>query len=305
VAFPPPPLTNQLEETIVREYAEGISVDNFLESACCVCGMLTIQSELQSLHDRDIDLSPLVPDGPVTCQERHSMDDPIVEIPGPVLLPDCSDVCTKCLKDLDQGKIHSDSLANGLWVGEIPPQLKDLSWTEKMLISRVKHNICIVKVHVSGMSKMKANAVSYSLPMPKIYSVLPPAREDLDEVLVFMYIGPNVPTHKEFKRTPMLVRRNKVKEALEWLKLNHSDYADLDISYTNLNEYSEDEPPVIFNYTQSMESNKDPEATAVNDTEEDEGIEEEDCPFVVHGLTGTNLNKLAELRPYEITAQAV
>ncbi|KAI0739248.1 hypothetical protein C8Q80DRAFT_1222380 [Daedaleopsis nitida] len=189
-----------------------------------------------------------------------------------------------------------DSLANGLWIGEIPPQLKDLSWTEKMLISRVKHNICIVKVHVSGMSKIKANVISHSLPMPKIYSVLPPARKDLDEVLVFMYIGPNVPTHKEFKRTPMLVRRNKVKEALEWLKLNHSDYADLDISYTNLNKYSEDEPLVIVNYTQSMESNKDPEATAVNDTEEDEGIEEGDCPFVVHGLTGTNLNKLAELR---------
>ncbi|KAI0753006.1 hypothetical protein C8Q80DRAFT_1097169, partial [Daedaleopsis nitida] len=75
------------------------------------------------------------------------------------------------------------SLANGLWVGEIPPQLLDLSWTEKMLVSRVKHNICIVKIHVSGMSKMKANVVSHSLPMPKIYSVLPPAREDLNEVL--------------------------------------------------------------------------------------------------------------------------
>ncbi|KAI0741496.1 hypothetical protein C8Q80DRAFT_1109884, partial [Daedaleopsis nitida] len=304
-SFPPPPLTNMLEETIVREYAEDVAIDNFLESACCVCGMLTPRSKLQNINEMDIDLTPLVPAGPMTRRERFATSDPIVEIPGPVKLPECSDICIDCLNDIGQGKMPSDSLANGLWIGEILPQLKDLSWTEKMLISRVKHNICIVKVHVSGMSKMKANVVSHSLPMPKIYRVLPPAREDLDEVLAFIYIGPNVPTHKEFKRTPMLVHRNKVKEALEWLKLNHSDYADLDISYSNSNEYFEDEPPVIVNYTQSMESNKDPEATAVNDTEEDEGIEEGDCPFIVHGLTGTNLNKLGEIRPYEITARAV
>ncbi|KAI0739528.1 hypothetical protein C8Q80DRAFT_1054204, partial [Daedaleopsis nitida] len=231
--------------------------------------------------------------------------DPIVEIPGLVLLSNCSDICTGCVRDLSQGKIPSDSLANGLWIGEIPPQLKDLSWTEKMLISRVKHNICILKVHVSGMSKMKANIVSHSSPMPKIYSVLSPAREDLDEVLAFMYIGPNVPTHKEFKCTPMLVCQNKVKEALKWLKLNHSDYTNLDISYSNLEEYPEDEPPVIINHTQSMALNKDSESTAVNDSEEDDGVEQGDCPFVVHGLTRTNLNRLAGLRPYEITACAV
>ncbi|KAI0743695.1 hypothetical protein C8Q80DRAFT_1106681 [Daedaleopsis nitida] len=192
VEFPPRALSRELEERIVKGYAEDIDIGNFLESACSVCSMLTARSKLQSINDLGIDLSPLVPDGPVTRKERYSSSKPIIEIPGPVLLPNCSDVCTACAKDLSQGKIPSDSLADGLWVGEIPRQLKDLSWTEKMLISRVKHNICIVKVHVSGMSKMKANVVSHSLPMPKIYSVLPLAREDLDEVLAFMYIGPNV-----------------------------------------------------------------------------------------------------------------
>ncbi|KAI0703149.1 hypothetical protein C8Q76DRAFT_771529 [Earliella scabrosa] len=155
------------------------------------------------------------------------------------------------------------------------------------------------------MSKMKANVVTHSLPMPKIYQALPPSREELDEVLAFLYIGPNVPTEKEYKRTPMLVRRNKVAKALEWLKLNHADYADLDISYSNLSEYPEDEPPVIVNYTQSHESNKDPEATAVYETEEDEGAETGDCPFIVHGLTGANLERLMNTRRHEVTARAV
>lgn len=145
---------------------------------------------------------------------------------------------------------------------------------------------------------MKANVVSHALPMPKIYNALPPAREELDEVLAFIYLGPKKPTVKECQRTPMLVRRNKVAAALEWLKMNHADYADL-------NSYPEDEPPVLVNYTQSSSSNKDPESTAVNNTEVDEGTEKGDCPFTVHGLTGVNFERLGNEKPYEARARAV
>lgn len=62
---------------------------------------------------------------------------------------------------------------------------------------------------------MRANAVSHAIPMTKVYNALPPKREELDEVLAFIYIGPTVPTPKEYKRTPFLVRRNKVAAALE------------------------------------------------------------------------------------------
>ena len=58
---------------------------------------------------------------------------------------------------------------------------------------------------MSGMSKMKANVISHSLPMPKVYAVLLPPVEDLDQVLAFLCLGPNVSTKKEFKHTPMLV----------------------------------------------------------------------------------------------------
>ncbi len=137
-------------------------------------------------------------------------------------------------------------------------------------------------------------------------STVPPTREELDEVLAFMYIGLNVPTQKEFQRTPLLVRRNKVAMALEWLKLNHADYADLEILYKkNLSEYPEHEPPVVVNFTQSMGSNKDPESTAVNDNEEDEGTEQGACPFVVHGLTGIDMDHMGKHCRYEITARAV
>jgi len=41
--------------------------------------------------------------------------------------------------------------------------------------------------------------------MPKIYNVLPPPIEEMDEVLAFIYTGPCKPTKADFKRTPLLV----------------------------------------------------------------------------------------------------
>ncbi|KAF7789842.1 hypothetical protein EIP86_000788 [Pleurotus ostreatoroseus] len=127
--------------------------------------------------------------------------------------------------------------------------------------------------------------------MPKVYKVLPPPREDLDEILAFIYVGPSTPTAEDYKRTPFLIRRNKVAAALEWLKLNHIDYEDIDISYDNLDKYPEDEPPVVVDFHKNETgSNRDPEAIAVNDNEEEEGTEEDDCPFVVHNLTTEQYN---------------
>lgn len=67
-----------------------------------------------------------------------------------------------------------------------------------MLISRVRHNHCVVRVS-SGMTKMTANAVTFENPMPKIYQALPPPLEELDQVLAFIYIGPCKPTLEDLK----------------------------------------------------------------------------------------------------------
>jgi hypothetical protein len=76
------------------------------------------------------------------------------------------------------------------------------------------YNQCIIKVAVSGMRRMKANAVCHAVPMPKVYQALPPKMSELEGVLAFIYIGPKVPTTEDFKRTPMLVRKSKVLAAL-------------------------------------------------------------------------------------------
>src|SRR6202790_4294988 len=132
---------------------------------------------------------------------------------------------------------------------------------------------------------MIANAVTFEHPMQKIDSVLPPPIEEMDEVLAFIFTGPCQPTEDDFCRIPLLVHQNKVAKALEWLKLKHRDYADLEISYKNLESYPENSPPVVINYRQSS-TNKIPEGTSVHDMELENGTEEGLCPFTVHTLTG-------------------
>ncbi|KAF8573894.1 hypothetical protein K439DRAFT_1373977, partial [Ramaria rubella] len=124
--------------------------------------------------------------------------------------------------------------------------------------------------------------------MAKIYEKLPPHREALDEVMAFVYTGPTHPSQIELRRTPFLVRRKKITRALEWLKLNHCDYCDLEISQKNIDSYDEEAPPVTIEY-HKRDTNKYPLATAVNDTEDEIGTSEGDCPFIVHGVIGEQL----------------
>ncbi|KAH7904093.1 hypothetical protein BJ138DRAFT_972581, partial [Hygrophoropsis aurantiaca] len=139
---------------------------------------------------------------------------------------------------------------------------------------------------------MIANAIAFQHPSHKIYKFLPPAIEELDEVLAFIFTGPCAPTLEDFKRTPLLVRRNKVARALEWLKLNHRDYANLQIAYNELNRYPETGPPVSVEYLHS-ETNKRPEAMSVHDMVADDGNEDGPCPFTVHGITGEDYSSLS------------
>jgi hypothetical protein len=63
------------------------------------------------------------------------------------------------------------ALANGLWVGEVPKELSDLTFVERLLISRVRSNHCIVHV-LKGGWKMRANAIMFPTPIPKVCNML-------------------------------------------------------------------------------------------------------------------------------------
>ncbi|KAJ7938557.1 hypothetical protein B0H13DRAFT_2226302 [Mycena leptocephala] len=142
---------------------------------------------------------------------------------------------------------------------------------------------------------MTANAIMFATPVVKVYNTLPLSQNEVSEVLAFVFLGSAKPTDEDFVRTPMLVRRQRVKDALDWLKLNHRDYEDLQISQQNLNFLPESGIPcgVDWKETAPNESNLVAEAMSVdNNGDEDEGTSSGPCSFAVAGLTASEAESL-------------
>ncbi|KAJ2913599.1 hypothetical protein MD484_g6811, partial [Candolleomyces efflorescens] len=140
---------------------------------------------------------------------------------------------------------------------------------------------------------MVANVIAFEHPSLKIYQSLPVSRPDLDELLAVVFTGVSPPTVDDLKRTPVLVRRNKVRDALEWLKLNHVNYSDLNIDYKTLDTYPMEGVPVeVMHQEQHDDRNVPATAQSKFDDETEIGTESGPCPFTVHGLTGDRYEKM-------------
>ncbi|TRM60859.1 hypothetical protein BD626DRAFT_359004, partial [Schizophyllum amplum] len=278
-SFPPEPVTDDLTEDIVRGFCMDTSKSALEETGCACCGSLCNAESSRSINDKKIDLSLLVESG-VTRKERLREEDAVQEHEGPVLSPGCERVCRSCYDCLVDGRRPHTALANGLWIGEVPDVLKGLSYAEMQLISKIRHNRAVVRVR-SGRGKMIANAVMFSSPIPQVYNVLPPSREEINKVLAFTFLGTARPTPDDFKRTPMLVRLEVVEAALRWLRLNHPGYRSIEISEDNLNTYRV-ENPLVWEYRRIDEGDSIQEAAATSLANEDvDAPESGPCPFIL------------------------
>ena len=272
---------------MIRDFCRDTSPAKFEEASCAVCGLLCPLSSLKPLKSVENQLHVLEVCG-VTRSEWFSTLDLIAEVSGPVLSKSCDQICDSCHSAVRDYKIPINALATGSWVGEVPAALSDLRFVERLLVAKVRHNVCFVKV-ASGQRKLISHVVAFESPVHKVYTKLPPPREDMDDVLAILFTGPVRPMKEQYLRTPLLVRHKAVVKALEWLKLNHQDYENLEIDYELLKrDYPEDVPCVSVQYQETL-CNKRPESTSVHDQEEKDGTEEGQCPFVVHGVTSEHL----------------
>ncbi|KAJ3826645.1 hypothetical protein F5880DRAFT_1622134 [Lentinula raphanica] len=250
-SFPPLPVSQSDIDDSIRRWCSASSVDAFEEAGCAVCGLLTLKTNLSPLKHVKNMLHILDVTG-VTRVVRTSAEEPIRECRGPVV-------------DKQEGKVPRFALCNGLWLGDVPPELKDLTFYEKMLVSRVRHSKCFVRVrkgagNSNGHSKLVSNVISFENPTPKIYDILPPPKQEIEEVLAIMFSGSAQPTDEE----------NVVANAIKYCILNHCDYEDVTFSPDNLMGYSETEPIVAIEYF---------EKNGTRAPEEDDGIRDGECVF--------------------------
>ena len=184
--FPPHISDQNLCHTIISSACKKMNKVNIEEAGCSVCGELKPLKNLSNVKNIKNMLHILTTPG-VTRIERKNCNSPVHEYSGPVLDYTCSKVCDHCRSSIRNGKVPRLALANNLWLGRVPEELKTLRFVEKLLIARVRHTCSYVKV-ASGMRKMKANIIAFESPIPKIYDVLPPPRDDMDDVLAILLL---------------------------------------------------------------------------------------------------------------------
>ncbi|KAJ7635508.1 hypothetical protein DFH06DRAFT_919658, partial [Mycena polygramma] len=161
-SFPPKPLSVKMAHRIIAAHCKTVSPRNFREAGCAVCGYLTPRTQLTPLNTYEGSLALLIRPG-VTRKERLRASDPIEEIVGPVLAEGCSHICVECETALSNGVVPRVALVRHNWIGTVPEALRDLTYAEGIMIARVRHNRCVVRVN-SGRVRMSANAIMFSQP---------------------------------------------------------------------------------------------------------------------------------------------
>ncbi len=181
--FPPANPTSSNGERVVRDFCNDCLPNKIEEALCAVCAELHIGSSMCSVSSLSDSIYLLEPSmhglRGVSHKERPFSTDvrsqPAEELDGPLLVPETDRVCRDCFEHLMKDNLPPKALANGLWIGDVPSELKGLTYAEKLLVARARNNQCIVKVNTGG-RKMKANAIAFPNPTPRIYNLLPPSK---------------------------------------------------------------------------------------------------------------------------------
>ena len=167
-------------------------------------------------------------------------------------------LCDDCVRNLKACKRPKLSLANGMWIGELPHELSVLTVPETILIARYYPAAFVIKLFpkVKGARQWKTdglnssvcgNVSTYRLNTVDIAdmvnpSIMPPPAHILAAIIAVTIIGPRGLPEKTMPGF-LKVRRSKVRAALVWLKSHNPLYADIAISEEMLSQFPESDIP--------------------------------------------------------------
>lgn len=191
------------------------------------------------------------------------------EVQGYLLLPEACrirgddvevDICEECMRQLQESgrtKPPMLSLANGMWIGRTPWELRRLTLPEQLLVARAYPRVFVIKLYPKNrrrcdpealFSALQGNATTYPLNMDHVVDMIsgmlmPQPPKVLAEVLSVTYMGVGKLPKRWLKNT-FRVRRRHVADALQWLKEhNPKYYGDVEIDEERLQSLPEDDVP--------------------------------------------------------------
>jgi hypothetical protein len=169
-------------------------------------------------------------------------------------------LCQKCYGALSKEHIPKFSVANDMWLGDVPAELQNLTIPEEKLISLYRHNSCVIKLHspfhstTTSQTALKGNCITFLQNIPNIVTSLPLALDDLCDTLKVIFVGARPPERLNLKKI-LTVRKKKIIDALNWLKRYNILYRNIEINLKNIAQLPEDDVPESIMSTMEQKIN--------------------------------------------------
>lgn len=161
-------------------------------------------------------------------------------------------ICTDCEMALRKEKVPRYSLANDLWIGDVPWELVTLTIPEQLLIARHYPRCYVFKLYPQDghqlspdqlQKEMKGNISLFNLNTEDVVKMLQgQLMPNLASMLAITFVGSHS-LSKDWLKSTFRVRRRCVYEALVWLKQHNAMYEDICIEEDRLRLLPEDGIP--------------------------------------------------------------
>lgn len=145
-------------------------------------------------------------------------------------------LCSSCRLSLKNDKMPDMAMANHLYIGDIPEELRGLSIIEEALIA-----CCCTKSYIVQLRKslersvpnmqqgMRGHIIVFPQQPEYILNLLPYSVEDVATYICGIFVGSRPPMSDWLKQHAhlLLVWKEKVQHALKWLQLHNCYYRDI------------------------------------------------------------------------------
>jgi hypothetical protein len=271
--------TDDEERKWVDEARRRTSPKENITRCCIVCGKLTemesllLVSEYELLRSRHLlhrhKCYKHVPDSHFQYRVGHSRLDGLVldqegflkgnESEGMDGAATMAWMCTGCQSHLSKNKLPPEALANSLWTGAgMVKELSGLTWVEEKFISCVHVSVQVQKCRpvrnwkwdaFHPQPKVKGHIITYPADPAMVLRRLPLKPAGLVQLVKVVFMSNEKPSFQEASKSRFfLVRREKVRQALLWLKEHNPLYKDVELDYEALAQLPEEGiVPEIYN----------------------------------------------------------
>lgn len=242
-----------LKSKIETMFRHATSKDVLSESTCGSCAEnVTVSAGVHvNLSELPLDLLqssvPSVIPTPELYGENHD-----VMLLRDSIDQDCNGnarafLCHECALNLRRKTLPPLSMANHNYIGNVPDCLKNLTMVEECMIARSRCKCWIVQLkegpesvsNSSAQRGMKGHIIVYPQEIDDYSTIMPASIDTICAPICVVFVGSQPPSKEwlKSKAKPLIVRREKVRDALLWLKANNPLYEGVTIDHNQLNLY--------------------------------------------------------------------